>query len=214
MYHPNVIEIQLRKRLDLIYPDTTVRTACVDTDQSTESNSLVSIMSSSASIDSKEQERIAVDFVHTNHHVNVSHFVLLPPERFESYSRLKNSIARFLLRDDNLKGKLKDCILEVHQSHQLLFEDLANSRCNACYDTEMVKYLSFQNFSLLKEWFFEVPLDMRIVLECFINITSLYNSVDKHAFLMSKLDRLYGTNDTLLNTRTISMYYSKPTLTN
>ena len=200
IHHPNVIEIQLRKRLDLIYPDTTVRTVCVDTDQSTESNSLMIIMSSFASIDSKEQERIAVDFLHTNHHVNVSHFVLLPPESFESYSRLKNSTARFLLRDDILRGKLKDCILEVHQPHQLLFEDLANSRCNACYDTEMVKSLSFQNFSLIKEWFFEVPLDMRIVLECFINRTSLYNSADKDAFLLSKLDRLYGTYDTLLNT--------------
>ena len=91
-----------------------MRTVCVDTDQSTESNSLMIIMSSSASIDSKEEERIAVDFLHTNHHVNVSHIVLLPPERFESYSRLKNSTARFLVRDEILRGKLKDCILEVH----------------------------------------------------------------------------------------------------
>lgn len=41
---------------------------------------------------------------------------------------------------------------------------------------------------------------MRLVIECFINRTSLYNSADKDAFLLSKLDRLYRTYDTLLNT--------------
>ncbi|CAC5407963.1 unnamed protein product [Mytilus coruscus] len=65
---------------------------------------------------------------------------------------------------------------------------------------DLVKPLSLHHFELLQEWILDIPLDIQIILDKFINRDSFYSSGDKIAFLLSKMERLYGAFDILLNT--------------
>ncbi|CAC5394941.1 unnamed protein product [Mytilus coruscus] len=84
---------------------------------------------------------------------------------------------------------------------RLSFDGNEFSECEACFNhSDLVKLLSLHNFDLLQLWLLDIPLDIQIILDKFVNRDSFYSRGDKIAFLLSKMERLYGAYDILRNT--------------
>ncbi|CAC5364010.1 unnamed protein product [Mytilus coruscus] len=200
-HFPAVIESQLMKKFDVINPDITFTPVCVDTPQSIETNSIMIIFSCIEFEKYEENTKIATTFLQNKHHLNASHITFVSPETLENYRRPNNRIARFHLRDDLLQGKLENDIIQVFQTARQSFDGNEFNECEACFNhCDLVKPLSLHNFDLLQEWFLDIPLNIQIILDKFVNRDSFYSSGDKIAFLLSKMERLYGSYDILLNT--------------
>ena len=75
-------------------------------------------------------------------------------------------------------------------------EDLT---CHTCFNTGAVVPLSVHTFNIMQEWFYDVPLPIRLLLEPFISARSLKRSIDKENLVRRKLEKLYTVYDSLLN---------------
>ena len=53
--------------------------------------------------------------------------------------------------------------------------------------------------NVFQEWHQDTPLDIQVLLECFVNKDSLKKVIDKPTFLRNKITKLYTTLDILLN---------------
>ncbi|CAC5418112.1 unnamed protein product [Mytilus coruscus] len=200
-HSPAVIESQLMKKFDIINPDITFPPVCVDTPQSIETNSVMPNVLCIEFEKYEEYTKIATNFLQNKHNLNASQITFVSPKTLENYRRPNNGIARFHLRDDLLQGKLENDIIQVFQPARQSCDGNESIECDACFNhCDLVKPLSLHHFELLQEWFLDIPLDIQIILDKFINRDSFYSSGDKIAFLLSKMERLYGAFDILLNT--------------
>lgn len=105
-HFPVVIESQLMKNLDLLWPDSVINVACVDTSMSKLSNALTIILSCIEDIEPKDISKHVSRFLNTRHNVNVSKIVFLSQDSLPNYAQENNDTARFHLRDDIFMGKL------------------------------------------------------------------------------------------------------------
>ena len=60
--------------------------------------------------------------------------------------------------------------------------------------------LSISTLDIMREWLLDVPLEIQILLEAFLNRRSIAGSSDS-TYLKSQIERLYSTYDILLNTK-------------
>ncbi|CAC5412713.1 UBE2D [Mytilus coruscus] len=199
-HFPVIIESQLMKNLDLLWPDCVINVACVDTSLSKLSNALTIILSCIEDIEPKDISKHVSRFLNTRHNVNVSKIVFLSQDSLPNYTQENNDTARFHLRDDIFMGKLTESVLHIETPVQVDFIETNTYKCDVCYTTSLPKPLSIKDFSIVQEWYLDVPLDVQILFQTFINKMSVRKSKHNDDLLTTKLDRLYGLYDAMLNT--------------
>lgn len=138
------------------------------------------------------------------------HMIKLREVFFVDSTALKNytessTVARFSLRDDILSKKLNNSILMVKSpiDVSLSFSEgdtESSTHCLTCFEVALSKALQISDFDLVNEWLFDVPLDIQLFLETFINRETLRKTTAKSELLGSKLTKLYSLYDIALNT--------------
>ena len=94
---------------------------------------------------------------------------------------------------------MKDFVLQIDTPIcQPIFVTDIESECASCNSTELPRPLCIQDFSIQQEWHLDTPLDVQMILETFINRMSVRKCKD--IYVKSKLGRIYGLYDSLLNT--------------
>ena len=156
-HSPAALECHLMKILDLSYRDSVEIVTCVDTLHSRTNNSLMVILSCIQSVNFEGISEKVNTTLKSRHHVNVSETVFLPQSVIERYIQKNNEVARFQLRDDILTGSLQDDIIYVHKPQQDDFTEEHSDECEACFDQCLPKPLSIKEFSLLQEWYMDIP---------------------------------------------------------
>lgn len=138
-----------------------------------------------------------------NHHESFLHSVVfLKPNTLTPVAE-ESTISRFEIRDLYLMNKIDQSILseklfsETNDIHVRSEND--NEKCTRCFKDTVLKPLHWKSFDVLTEWSFDVPLDVQILLETFINPNTINHTNDKEKLVSAKLKKLYGIYDTLLN---------------
>ena len=125
------------------------------------------------------------------------------PNTFSSYISAEK-VSRFLLRDHTLQRKLDQFLIATEVPTQVVIEKDGESalamNCGTCFPCSSTKPLSYDSFDVVSEWATDVPLQVQIMFENFINKASLRKAEDKISFFLKKLTTLYATFDTLLHT--------------
>ena len=144
---------------------------------------------------------IVTHLLSTRHHVTAGFITFLPEEILKNYKRKNNTVVRFRLRDDIVLGYLEDKTVYSVKPPSESYPAADGEECVNCFcDTGLPKPLGVETFSLLQEWCLDVPLDLQIFFETFINKESMWHTSDKKSFLYSKIETLYSVYDILLNT--------------
>ena len=144
----------------------------------------------------------AVQVVLEKHGSSCAEIFFVRPKTFEKSSRGGRKIARFQIRDMMMSGKLADDILLRWRNDDIeepMSENESEFMCNMCFDSSLPKPLHWRNFDIVTEWLLDVPVQVQIILESFINPKSLKKTEDVPALLEKKLTKLYGLYDALLN---------------
>ena len=134
------------------------------------------------------------------HSVQCEKCVYLANGTLFNYLRRDSEVARFILYDDFIDGQLqlstiKQC--NAYNEGNYFPEQII---CQECFPSNLPAPLSMSNFDLIKEWTFDVPLPVQLLLLSFVNKSSLTKSSQDDTFIRKKIQRLYLTFDTLLNT--------------
>ena len=90
----------------------------------------------------------------------------------------------------------------THEDYDELREtesDWAADQCEACFKVSKLKPLTNKGFSVIKEWLFEVPIEVQMLFEVFINKNSLRTTQNRQAFTLKKLNKVHTIYDQLLN---------------
>ena len=108
---------------------------------------------------------------------------------------------RFEFRDDILLKKINSGIIHVLNSddEDVLDEVDTITNCQVCYGDVIAKPLNMKSFDTVTEWTLNVPILSQLFLESFINRKSVRRSENLDQFILSKLKKLYGHYDSLLN---------------
>ena len=75
----------------------------------------------------------------------------------------------------------------------------AADQCKACFKVSKLKPLANNGFDVIHEWLFEVPIEVLILLELFINKKSLRTAPNRQAFVQKKLNKAHTIYDQLWN---------------
>lgn len=205
-HRPNIIDTQIINELTAIFPGLVENVVTVS-HLSTGHDNTVDVYIELATDECGELNLIA-QFIkiklENDHKLCCRNMIFLSCDSLSSYRR-SGSFARFTLGDDFYAGKLADFVvhfLSVPKDPECEINAESGVRCSSCYNASLPKPLSFIDFDIVTEWFIDVPLQVQIMLESFINRASLQASqkYDSQSFLKGKLQRLYTTYDTLLNT--------------
>ena len=141
-----------------------------------------------------------------HHNVIVPEVIFLDGYVLESFSCNNCSeVHKFKLRDSYLTNQLCMNIHYISKSEQgpdadesrTDLNDMDSSKyCKVCFcsvEKELSRPLDWRNFSVLNEWYLEVPLELQIILtNLFINKSSLRHSDDVKTFVSNKLFRLFS----------------------
>lgn len=120
----------------------------------------------------------------------------------EAFSKFKSkdsdTIQRFHLQVSVINGSL-----DSEKIHHVTIQNTENvddhETCQICFSDCEQPPLHWKDFNITQEWLFYVPLFLQIVLEAFVNKTSLQRSSDKLGYLMPKIVCLYSIFERLLN---------------
>ena len=203
-HHPTVIEKHLFERIDSLYVTAVDRIVCIDTHESQSNNSLMVCVSldSTNDVDFNGIASVIIHVLQQHHTVNTSYIHFLPSYKLNHYLRSTNSIDRFSLRDDliNRTNEMNIVFSVQPTSGDGYINDIKSDICVTCFSSSLPKPLDISTFDVLQEWYLDVPLDIQIVFQTFLNSDSMRRSGDKRAFVKRKLDHLYRSYDALLKT--------------
>ena len=141
----------------------------------------------------------------SKHSIICSKVSFFSNESFSPYCRANDEIARFTMRDDILCHKLKtQKIWEWHPlDHSVYYPcDLASSsdvKCEKCFNIDLPTPLCPKTFNVLNEWLCDVPIEVQVLFESFINKRSLKSMSHDSVYLRSQVQKLYLIYDMLLN---------------
>ena len=68
-------------------------------------------------------------------------------------------------------------------------------KCEACYKISKLKPLTINGFNVVQEWLCEVPIEIQMLLEVFINKNSLKHAANRKAFVGKKLNKVHTIYD-------------------
>ena len=117
-----------------------------------------------------------------------------------------SEVHKFKLRDSCVTNQLTENIHYISKTEHSatnafelrtdLDETDSSRYCKSCFslvENELSRPLDWSNFSVLNEWYLEVPLELQIILtNLFINKASLKKSDDIKALISNKLFRLFS----------------------
>ncbi|XP_050399679.1 uncharacterized protein LOC126816909 [Patella vulgata] len=154
----------------------------------------------------KLTKQMILNICNKYHSLNCHHIMFIDSNSLTPYLQKNGQIARFSLYDDIRLKKLSTHILflcNVLQENVVadnISVDGLIERCQSCFDVSLPKPLSVTNFDILREFHLDVPLEMQLILEMFINKNTLYHKNLSENFLNRKYERLYSVYEILLNT--------------
>ncbi|CAC5388681.1 unnamed protein product [Mytilus coruscus] len=138
-----------------------------------------------------------------DHEEKCGEIVFLQPGTLDDYTDKYDKPARFEFRDDLLLKKVSNSIIFVwninSQDEVDVESDSAVENCQTCYSDSITKPLNMKTFDNVTEWNLNVPIFGQLFLETFINEKSFRRTEDLDKFALSKLKKMYGCFDTLLN---------------
>lgn len=204
-HNPSMIEASLMQTLQDAYEDdftSVVVVHCSKNCQHEEGIHVYVELSPTASL----MNFIDVSYV-LRHNLMKNHNAFCPcilyfeAASFDQYRLPSRSVQRFQLQDDIILKKLHNKILQASLGHYSEWQpDLTHvEACHQCFKQVVQKPLSWKNFNILQEWHLDVPLDVQILLESFINSSSMRKSKDAPKMMENKMSMLYTTYDRLLN---------------
>ena len=134
------------------------------------------------------------------HNLLMHSIVFLRPNTLTPISE-GTDMSRFEIRDLYMLNKLDENIITEHilEDDQEVESAEEEGKCDRCFQNQMIKPLHWKSFNIIQEWTMDVPLDVQILLETFLNQNSLNRSNELETLITSKLKKLYGIYDTLLN---------------
>ena len=113
--------------------------------------------------------------------------------------------SRFQLRDSiqtqNINGLVYKWVTheDFDELRETESENSAAGQCEACFKVSKLKPLTNNGFNVIHEWLFEVPIEVQMLLETFINKHSLRTAPNRQAFVQKKLSKVHTIYDQLLN---------------
>ncbi|CAC5399884.1 unnamed protein product [Mytilus coruscus] len=134
------------------------------------------------------------------HNLLMHSIVFLRPNTLTPISE-GSDMSRFEIRDLYMLNKLDENVITEHilEDDQEVENADEEGKCDRCFQEKMIKPLHWKSFNIIQEWTMDVPLDVQILLETFLNHNSLNRSNEIETLITSKLKKLYGIYDTLLN---------------
>ena len=148
-----------------------------------------------------------VNCLHSSHMTEINAVVFFKEGTFMSYMQPNGKMARFSMRDDVLSLSLEEYIVQrwlpemdySHKSDSSAIQDDTKTECETCFSGIPPVPLNMATFDRFKEWILDVPLEIQILLEAFLNKRIIARS-DDPSYLQSQIERLHSTYDILLNT--------------
>ena len=153
-----------------------------------------------------EMQHIAIlaeAVIKRKHNLNCSSVMFFAAGAFKLYLQDDDiKTHHFKLRDAIEQGKLDDCLLctiePLAQEHD--WSDAHECEtCRGDIDSHLTP-LHWNSFCAAEEWAIDVPMNIQIMLETFINKETVKKTKDLNEFLKVKIVRLYALYDILLNT--------------
>jgi hypothetical protein len=118
----------------------------------------------------------------------------------------QETVARYTFRDDVFLGRLKRKILHVVESPnpqvqiELTDDNDDGSECETCFPAgDRVIPLDYESFDLIHQWLLDVPLNIQLLLQQFINLRTLERTPHRSSVLQQKCQLLYSVYDILLH---------------
>ena len=110
---------------------------------------------------------------------------------------------RFQLHDDYMQGNLESHVTQRWNPSEINSFDNSQSgekldtiHCSTCFGNDMM-ILDLENIDFTKEWLLCIPLMTQILLESFINKSSLHRTPDVQYYVEKKLGQLQDAVDSL-----------------
>lgn len=141
-------------------------------------------------------------FLCRKHVLNLNHVFFVHSGSVTEYED-SYVVSRFKLRDDMLSGKFKHETIyaKLVASQEAEIQELESViECKRCYGFKSHVPFNLENFNIFREWQLDVPLNIQILLECFLNQRTALKSENKEDTIAKKLKKLYTVLDVLLNT--------------
>ena len=111
--------------------------------------------------------------------------------------------ARFRLRDSiqtqNINGLVYKWVTPEDFEDLNETEHTDNDQCEVCFNVSKWKPLTNKAFDVVQEWVFEVPIEIQMLLETFVNKYSLRTAQNRQTFVHKKLNKIHMIYDQLLN---------------
>jgi transposase len=206
-HRPTQIEEDIHNALLTWYPDKTGHVIVVDFEGSKDANALdvyVELLSVEDIL--PHASRVISRVLERKHQCGYSHIYCYKRGSFDKFMQDGNKVSRFTLRDAVLLDQLKDDVISMSKSSQddLVTIELDDDEdlgiiCASCFTEVNTEPLDVESFNIFKEWCTDVPLQMQLIMESFVNDCSLKRAGDKVQFLRQKLQFLYGSYDTMLH---------------